>query len=112
MCSDFEDVVDETDAGDFLYVDPPYTVMHNNNNFVKYNDVLFSWADQTRLAACLRRASRRGALVLISNANHASIRNLDRGFGRVDTLSRASVLAGDNAARRNTTEVAIYNYEV
>jgi DNA adenine methylase len=32
--SDFEDVIDKTAAGDFLYVDPPYTVMHNNNTSV------------------------------------------------------------------------------
>jgi DNA adenine methylase len=112
LCSDFENVVDRTEAGDFLYIDPPYSVMHNNNNFLKYNDVLFSWDDQTRLAACLRRASRRGVLVLISNANHPSIRELYRGFGRTNTLSRASLLAGDSDARRSTTEVAIYNYEV
>lgn len=108
--SDFEEVIDRTDAGDFLYIDPPYTVMHNNNNFLKYNDVLFSWEDQKRLAASVKRASKRGALILVSNADHSSIRALYRGFGNSRRLSRASILAGDATARRVTAEVIFRNY--
>jgi DNA adenine methylase len=108
--SDFEDIIDQTTVGDFVYVDPPYTVMHNNNNFLKYNDVLFSWADQVRLAAAVRRATRRGALILVSNADHDSIRQLYYGYGYVDTLTRASILSGDTTARRRTSEVALRNY--
>jgi DNA adenine methylase len=96
--ADFEQIIGEAGAGDFVYVDPPYTVMHNNNNFLKYNDVLFSWKDQIRLARSVRRASKRGALVLVSNANHESIRELYKGFGISETLGRASVLAGDATA--------------
>jgi len=110
--SDFEDVIDKTGAGDFVYVDPPYTVMHNNNNFLKYNDVLFSWEDQKRLAGSVGRASKRGALILISNANHRSVRQLYRGFGTVEVLRRASVLAGDTTARQQTAEIAFRNYLV
>jgi DNA adenine methylase len=110
--SDFEDVIDKTDEGDFLYVDPPYTVMHNNNNFLKYNDVLFSWEDQKRLAAAVKRASKRGTLILVSNANHNSVRQLYRGFGSVALLRRASVLAGDATSRRQTAEVTFRNYLV
>ena len=41
--ADFENTLDKALADDFVFVDPPYTVMHNNNNFVKYNAKLFSW---------------------------------------------------------------------
>jgi len=37
-----------------MFCDPPYTVRHNYNGFRKYNEVIFSWADQERLAASLR----------------------------------------------------------
>lgn len=110
--ADFEDILDQTRAGDFVYVDPPYTVMHNNNGFLKYNDVLFSWDDQVRLAAAVRRANRRGALILISNADHTSIRDLYHGFGYTDELVRSSILAADPKARRSTSEVAFRNYLV
>src|SRR5690606_6490089 len=42
---DFEDTIDQCGCGDFLFVDPPYTVRHNNNGFVKYNEEIFSWQD-------------------------------------------------------------------
>jgi len=50
-CSDFEAVVGDCAEGDFLYVDPPYTVQHNFNGFLKYNERIFTWADQKRLCA-------------------------------------------------------------
>jgi DNA adenine methylase len=109
---DFEEILDQTGAGDFVYVDPPYTVMHNNNGFLKYNDVLFSWNDQVRLAAAVRRASKRGAMILVSNADHFSIHTLYRNFGQAERLSRCSVLAGDSSARGTASEVTYRNYRV
>ena len=47
---DFERVVAEADTGDLIYFDPPYTVAHGNNGFIKYNEVILQWEDQLRLA--------------------------------------------------------------
>jgi len=58
--SDFEPIVNSAMDGDLIYADPPYTVRHNVNGFVKYNEVLFSWNDQVRLHASLCRAQKRG----------------------------------------------------
>jgi DNA adenine methylase len=44
--SDFERLVDEAQAGDLVFADPPYIVGHNNNGFVKYNEKLFRCPDQ------------------------------------------------------------------
>ncbi len=108
--ADFEKTLSLANAGDFVYVDPPYTVMHNSNNFVKYNDVLFSWRDQERLASAVREACRRGALVLVSNADHKSIRKLYNGLGNRHVVHRSSVLAADRVARRQTSEIVITSY--
>jgi DNA adenine methylase len=110
--SDYEAVVSEASEGDFIYVDPPYTVMHNTNNFVRYNSNLFSWADQVRLAVALRRADQRGALVMLSNANHKSIRHLYAGYGIHHRVKRLSMLAGKPQYRKESTELIITNYEV
>jgi len=108
--ADFEKTIDKAAADDFVFVDPPYTVMHNNNNFVKYNANLFSWTDQVRLASAIRRTARRGAAVMISNADHRSVRELYRGFGNHHHVKRTSILAADMLHRRKTTELLITSY--
>jgi DNA adenine methylase len=110
IARDFEASISLAGSGDFLYLDPPYTVMHNCNNFVKYNDVLFSWKDQERLADAAHQADKRGAMVFVSNADHVSVRKLYKGSWRHHTVSRSSILAAAPDARRPTTEVAITNY--
>ena len=47
--TDFEVTIEKCRQGDLLFVDPPYTVKHNHNGFIKYNETLFSWDDQVRL---------------------------------------------------------------
>jgi len=108
--ADFETILDETGEGDFVFLDPPYTVMHNTNNFIKYNAALFSWQDQERLAAAAGRAVSRGAAVMIANADHVCVRNLFRKVGAQHTVERASVLASKSAHRRLTTELVITSY--
>lgn len=74
--SDFETVINLAGEGDFLFVDPPYTVRHNLNGFIQYNEVLFSWEDQVRLSNAVNRARLRKVKILMTNANHESIRTL------------------------------------
>lgn len=111
--ADFEKTLDATEKGDFAFVDPPYITRHNFNGFVKYNEDIFSWADQERLAEAVKRAAKRGVKILVTNAAHKSIRELYRGVGKHRDLDRASVLAADSANRGVTTEIAIIvNYGV
>jgi len=93
--------------GDFVFVDPPYTVAHDNNGFVKYNEHIFSWDDQVRLRDCVVNARRRGAGILVLNAAHASIRELYEPCGYIHEVHRQSVLAGTASARRPVREFAI-----
>ena len=37
-CSDFEGSIDQARYRDFVFCDPPYTVAHNRNGFIRYND--------------------------------------------------------------------------
>ncbi len=105
--SDFERIIDTTVANDFLFIDPPYTVAHNQNGFIKYNNSIFLWEDQIRLKESLVRAKRRGVKVLILNADHPSILSLYKNMGKAHQLSRTSLLSGRGESRRRTTEIAI-----
>jgi DNA adenine methylase len=104
VCSDFEHVIDLAGAGDLVFVDPPYTVRHNFNGFLKYNESMFSWADQVRLANCVKAAADRGAAVIVTNANHDSVHELYQHSFTMREMSRSSVLAASPAKRGVTTE--------
>jgi DNA adenine methylase len=106
--ADFEVLINEARAGDFVFADPPYTVRHNFNGFVKYNEKLFSWHDQERLADALYRAMRRGVYILATNANHPSVRELydNRGFDLL-TTSRFSSISALSEYRKQFDELII-----
>jgi DNA adenine methylase len=108
--SDFADILSETGEGDFVYVDPPYTVKHNKNGFLKYNESIFTWSDQERLRDAVVGATMRGARVLVSNAAHESVRELYRSVGEILEITRASVIAGKAAARGSETELLVKCY--
>ena len=101
---DFEESIDKARFGDLIFVDPPYTTAHNTNGFVKYNQKIFRWDDQVRLRDCIRRAVERKALVVLTNADHSSIRDLYRDLGQGSRIERASVISGNASYRRATTE--------
>jgi len=110
-CSDFGDVLDECGKGDLVFVDPPYTVKHKFNGFVKYNEKLFSWDDQVRLRDAVVAATSRGAKVVVTNADHPSVRKLYSEVGTIHTITRASVLAGDAQYRANVSELVITTWD-
>ena len=105
---DFESIIDQSGKSDLNFADPPYTVRHNTNGFIKYNEKLFSWADQERLAAALARASRRGAHIVATNANHVSIRELYARYKFSQQLvSRFSSISASSASRKQFEELVI-----
>lgn len=108
--SDFERVIDSAEKGDFVFVDPPYTVCHDNNGFLKYNETIFSWDDQLRLRDTVFRAKRRGVKVLVLNANHNSLLSIYRGFGAKKSASRFSVISGAAEHRRHVKEAIIKSW--
>lgn len=107
---DFEVSINKAKENDFIFIDPPYTVKHNLNGFVKYNETIFSWQDQIRLKKSIIKAISRGAKVLVTNANHKSIKELYSGCGKIYLLNRASVIAGNSEARGMYSELAITNW--
>ena len=109
-CADFQTALREAKVGDFAYVDPPYTVRHNNNGFIKYNEKIFSWADQERLCDEVKRATDRGVKVLVSNAAHDSVRELYLGVGALIEVERSSVLAASASYRRREKEIIVKCY--
>lgn len=106
--SDFEKATQNAEAGDVVYFDPPYTVAHGNNGFVKYNAKIFRWEDQIRLAETAKRLSKRGCHVFVSNADHPSIRSLYSQFN-LKIVERHSKIAAASKYRKAITECLFFD---
>jgi DNA adenine methylase len=101
--SDFEPVLEAAIRGDVVYCDPTYTVTHDKNGFIRYNEKNFAWSDQQRLAATVRRAADRGVTVLVSNAHHQTVRLLYPDAEIIE-LRRRSLVSSKPEKRRLITE--------
>lgn len=104
---DFEPIIERMGERDFAFVDPPYTVAHNKNGFIEYNENIFSWDDQLRLSRVLMRAKQRGANFILTNANHKSVRELYDASFCIQEIERQSAIAANVAKRRPISEIII-----
>jgi DNA adenine methylase len=101
--SDFEPVLESCGFGDVAYCDPTYTVTHDRNCFIRYNEKNFTWQDQVRLSEACLRAAKRGASVFVSNAHHPRVKELYR-CARVVVLRRKSLVSAVVTKRSSVQE--------
>ncbi len=112
VCGDFsifESIIKEKDL---VFLDPPYTVSHNQNGFIKYNQKLFSLEDQYRLRAFIDSIVDKHAYYILTNAAHETILEI---FSRGDTvlsLDRNSLIGGKNANRSKVSEYVFTNVPI
>lgn len=107
---DFQEVIQGARNGDIVFADPPYSVAHNNNGFLKYNEKIFSWNDQIRLHDSLSDAKSRGVKVLITNANTPEVLSLYKDFPNIQTLTRYSVISASSEHRKKQAELLIRSW--
>lgn len=107
-CVDFEEAMKEAERGDVVYADPPYTIQGKNNGFLRFNDKLFEWEDQERLAAASEKAKRRGVFVVISQVWHEDLLSLYAGWWALK-IPRWSLVSREPLKRRTISELLLLN---
>ncbi len=81
MTGDFERLVAQAVAGDFVYFDPPYWPRSATSDFTAYSKDPFGPLEQERLRDVALALKKRGVKVLLSNADVEPVRQLyARGF--------------------------------
>lgn len=107
---DFEHIIDNVKAGDLVFLDPPYTVAHNNNGFIEYNQKIFSLKDQERLSKVINEIKEIGAYYILTNAAHETIREIFSIHNDTITeIQRSSLIGGASAKRGKYAEFIITN---
>lgn len=107
---DFQKILSEIRKNDLVFLDPPYTVAHENNGFIEYNQSLFTWEHQERLAEFLTQIDSRGGYYILTNAKHDSIHELFSPIAQEKTVERASVIGGKGATRQTVKEYIYTNF--
>lgn len=108
-CQDFYDILPLIKKKDLIFLDPPYTVSHNNNGFIKYNEKIFSLEDQIRLSKLVDEIKSRDAYYILTNAAHKTIEEIfEKGDQRL-LLNRANLIGGTNSQRGQTSEYVFTN---
>lgn len=106
---DFKDTIFQIRKGDLVFLDPPYTISHNNNGFIKYNQRLFSLEDQYSLSRFINNVKEIGAYYLLTNAAHKKVEEIFEKGDRKLSIARFSSIGGTNAIRGKFREVIFTN---
>lgn len=98
--------------GDLVFLDPPYTISHNNNGFFKYNSKLFTKEDQYRLSEMIDEIKERNAYYILTNAAHEKVKEIFDKNDQMIELKRASLIGGKNAKRDKYSELIVTNLKL
>ncbi|MDQ7047216.1 MAG: Dam family site-specific DNA-(adenine-N6)-methyltransferase [Sulfurovum sp.] len=107
--ADFMQCIENVKENDLIFLDPPYTVTHNNNGFIQYNQKIFSLEDQHRLADLIQQIKDKKAYYILTNANHLKIREIFDFGDEITEISRASLIGGKGAVRGKYSEIIMTN---
>lgn len=78
-CQDFQPVIDQTQRGDFIFLDPPYRPGHKECSNSHYVWQQFKYHDYERLAASLQQAKSRCVKWAMTISSHEDILRLLKG---------------------------------
>lgn len=107
---DFQDSLNNIGESDLVFLDPPYTIAHNLNGFVQYNQKIFSLEDQYRLNDAIDMIKQHDAYYILTNAAHEKVKEIfDKENDVRKEISRASVVGGRNSARGQYSEYLFTN---
>lgn len=105
----FEHSLKTAKRGDFIYLDPPYVPVSATANFTSYTSSGFTEKDQERLAEEVHRLDRAGCLILLSNSDTDTVRQLYRGFHTVVVRCNRAINS-QPTGRGAVNELLVRNY--
>lgn len=107
--SDYKGAVSTAEAGDFVYLDPPYIPLGGFADFKRYNSDVFGVEQHEEMAALLDDLDGRGVKFMVSNSDTPLSRELYRNW-KIDTVTAKRLINCDATKREGALEVIVTNY--
>ena len=108
LSDSFEQTLGKVQPGDFVYLDPPYSI-ESRRVFNEYSHFSFGSAELQCLRKHLLRLDEMGVPFLVSYGVSREALELARGFERKEIVVQRQI-AGFAADRRNSRELLITNF--
>ena len=105
----YSGLVDKAQAGDFIYLDPPYHPLSKTAMFTNYVAEAFDEKDQMELSQVATTLSEKGCLFMESNSNTDFVKDLYKDFKIQEVLARRSINR-EKSKRGIITELVITNF--
>ena len=113
----YEQVLEKADANTFLYFDPPYRPLLENNSFVSYDKAGFDDINQIKLSQNYRNLNKQNCLLMLSNSDPKNINEKDNFFDdlyksfNIERVYAKRMINCQANKRGNITEIVVMNYK-
>ncbi len=107
----FENVLDATKKGDFIYFDPCYNPKIRTSIFNSYTEDGFLEGEQRKLATLFRKLDKKGCKLMLSNSDTALVKKLYKGY-KMKRVKCARSINSKADGRGKLTELIIINYSL
>ena len=100
LCGDYLLVLDHyAQAGDFVFLDPPYLPISEYADFKRYTKEQFYEEDHVELAKMIMRLQERGCHVVLTNSNHPLVHELYAPF-TIDVIQTKRHISCNGSTRK------------
>jgi DNA adenine methylase len=101
------EIVQQAEAGDLVYFDPPYVPLNTTSSFTSYTKEKFGLQAQEELAKTFASLAQRGVHVLLSNSDTPLVRELYEPF-RKKKIKASRAINSKASRRQKVSELLIY----
>ncbi|WP_201790926.1 DNA adenine methylase [Campylobacter vicugnae] len=116
-CGNYEEILEKVGNNTFLYFDPPYRPLIENNSFVSYDKSGFDDNDQIKLAENYKALDDKNCLLMLSNSDPKNINEEDNFFDdiyngfEIKRVFAKRMINSSASKRGDITEIIVMNYK-
>lgn len=116
-CGNYEQILEKVGNNTFLYFDPPYRPLIENNSFVSYDKSGFDDNDQIKLAENYKALDDKNCLLMLSNSDPKNTNEEDNFFDdiykgfEIKRVFAKRMINSSASKRGDITEIVVMNYK-